>query len=259
MYSRLTQLWVVVMIDVVLDTTVLKSYLGIDSVYNKKGAWRMDLLSSLTAVMTTLIGFVSGWGLFELTDWRRRTSEQRELRSALVAELQNAEVLASYTVVKYARYFQGKAKVALVAHEIRWFQTVGRSQMEAAGVVSNLPQTPPAFETLGDEQLVDLFSQIDETIGSKLIFPIVESVLAGKTSGLNAQQIAALSMVHWHAHLLSQNADAMREFLHMSYTVTDETNHPRVIKNHEKQCASYALRAEVLLGVIRRALQLLRS
>jgi hypothetical protein len=45
----------------------------------------------------------------------------------------------------------------------------------------------------------------------------------------------------------------------MSYTVRDETNHPRVIENHEKQCALYALRAEVLLGVIRRALQLLRS
>ena len=158
-------------------------------------------MSFLPPVITTLIGFVSGWGLSELTEWRRHRRDQRELRRALVAELENGEVLASVTLGKYARCFRSNAAdVALVAKEIRWFVTVGRNRMDAAGILSDLPPTPTAFEVLTDQQLVDLFSQISETIGVKLIFPIVENALAGKTSGFNEKEIAALGMVSWHAH-----------------------------------------------------------
>jgi len=47
----------------------------------------MDWFFYLTPVITALVGFVSGWGLFELTEWRKRTHHQQEVRSALMAEL----------------------------------------------------------------------------------------------------------------------------------------------------------------------------
>lgn len=216
----------------------------------------------LPPLITALIGLVSGWSLSELTDWRRRVREQRELRRALVAELEHGEVLASHNVVKYARFVrEDQAKVAFVAKEIRWFQTSGRRKLENSGVLDDLPPTPagPGFEALDAQRLVDLFAaRFNEAVGTKLVFPIVESALAGKTAGFSAEQIAALGMVHWHAHLLSQNADAMREFLHMSFTIMDD-NHPRILENHTRQCSYYALRSEVLLRVIRRAIHLLRQ
>lgn len=165
-------------------------------------------------------------------------------------------MLASVNIGKYARYFQS-TKTPFVANEIRWFLKHGRDQLASAGVFSDLPEISDTFEKVGDQQLVALYSQIHETLGVKLIFPTVESVLAGSMSGLSAQQIAALGMVQWHAHLLSQDADMMTEFLRMTFTVMDD-NHPRIVENHEMRCAAYALRSEVLLRVIRRALELLR-
>jgi hypothetical protein len=147
-------------------------------------------------------------------------ARRQELRRALIAELEVGELLASHSVVKYARWFMGDdAKVALVANEIRWFADRGRTQLEAVGLISSLPTIPQKLDKITDAQLVDAFSRINETVGTKLVFPVVGGVLAGKTSGLTEKQIAALSMVYWQAHLLAQNADAMKEFLVMTFTV----------------------------------------
>ena len=215
-----------------------------------------DFLPPLLA--TFLVGLISGWLLFELTERRRVRLAQRELRRALEAELENAEVLVSSIVGKYARLCQTEADVSFVANEIRWFQAVGRHRMQDTGILSDLPPLSQALDSLSDNQLVQLFSSIKETIGTKIIMPVVENALAGHTSGFNARQIQALGMVRWQAYLLEQEAESMKEFFRLTFTVTDQANHQIVVENHNQRTEAYARRARTLLGTIRAALQLMR-
>ena len=69
--------------------------------------------------------------------------------------------------------------------------------------------------------------------------------------GFKAAQIQALGMVRWQAQLLEQDAESMREFLRLSLTVENETNHKIVLANHDKYIVSYGKRAQSLLRSIR--------
>lgn len=225
-----------------------------------------ELISSLLATLDSLasntvpilVGFISAWFLFEVTERRRAQRSQRELRLALVAELENAEVVASTIVSKYARFSQSKEEVAIVAREIRWFKKVGRQRMEAVGLMADLPAVPSEFESLSDAQLVALYSSIKETIGTKIIVPVLDRALAGQTSGFRAIQIQALSMVRWQIYLLEQDAEFMHELFRLTFTVTDEDNHKTVVENHDQRSVAYARRAQTLLRAMRTALELVR-
>lgn len=177
---------------------------------------------------------------------------------ALVAELENAEVLASIIVAKYARFFQNKEDVAFVAREILWFHEVGRQRLKVIGIVSDLPSVSSELKSLSDDQLVALFSSTEETIGTKLIMPVLDRALAGQAFGFRANQIQALSTARWQIYLLEQDADSMHEMLRLSFTVTDESHHEIVLENHKKRSVAYAQRAQTLLRVIRATLELIR-
>ena len=208
--------------------------------------------------VSLLVGFISAWLLFELTERRRIRLAHRELRRALAAELENAEVLVSTIVCKYARLCQNEAEVAFVASEIRWFRHVGRQRMQDLGIISDFPPIPPEFKSLSDNKLIELFSSIRETIGTKIIMPVVESALTGQMLGFGASQIQVLSMVRWQTYLLEQDAELMKEMFRLTFTVTDEKNHDIVVANHDQRTASYARRAQTLLRAIRAALQKMR-
>ena len=205
-----------------------------------------------------LVGFITAWGLFELTEWRRIRLAQKELRRALVAELETAEVLVSTIVGKYARLCKSEKDVAAVAHEIRWYIDVGRERFADLGILSDHTPIPPDFRSLDDNQLILLYSSIKETIGTKIILPVVEQALAGQTSGFRANQIQALGMVRWQTYLLEQDAESMREAFRMTFTVADEHLHETVVENHDKYTESYALRSRTLLRAVRAALQQMR-
>ena len=226
---------------------------------NEFFSFLLTILGSLKwESLSMLVGFISAWLLFELTERRRIRLAHRELRRALVAELENAEVLVSTIVVKYAGLCQSEDDVAFVASVIRWYQDVGRQRFRDLGILSGLPPNPREFKSLSDNQLIKLFSSVRETIGTKIIMPIVESALAGQTVGFAASQIQALSMVRWQTYLLEQDAESMKEMFQLTFTVTDENNHDIVVANHDQRTASYARRARTLLRAIRAALQLMR-
>jgi hypothetical protein len=88
------------------------------------------------------------------------------------------------------------------------------------------PQTLSQFDDLSDAMVVGLFSKgPQETTGTSLILPVIDAVLAGRTTGFSDREIEALSTVRWQAHLLGQDAEWTKKFLDLSFTVTDPTNH----------------------------------
>lgn len=208
--------------------------------------------------LSPFLGFLSGWGLFELTERRKVRLAQRALREALVAELQIVEVLLSTIVGKYAYVVKNADEAKNVAHEIRWFVKVGKKRVQGLGLA--LAEAPEGasdrFDALPDDQVVAVFAEMmpKETVGVKLILPVVEAALAGRTSGFSATEIQALSTVRWQVYLLEQDAEWMAEFLRLTFTVTDAENHAVVSKNHEQRTQSYARRAAVVLRCVRTAL-----
>lgn len=201
------------------------------------------------------LGFLAGWGLFELTERRKVRMAERTLRVALVAELQHTELLLSSILGRYAYLAQSPAEIQRAASEIRRFLAVGRERRQAIGF-GELPEPPAGFDSLSDEQVVTGFGGRPQSarMGTKVIFPVIDSVLAGRTSGFTSAQIQALSSVRSQAVLLEQNAGWMAEFLHLTFTVTDEGNHEIVTANFDTQTRGYAQRANILLRCVRTAL-----
>lgn len=210
-------------------------------------------------LISALLAFALAWILFEVTARRSDRRSRRELRRALVAELENGEALASTIVLKYARFYKSPKDITFCANEFRWFQKVGRERMKSVGLLADSPDTPSIVDDMSDEDIVTFLSPTHETIGSKLTMPVLDRALAGQTYGFTADQIRALGMVRWQASLLAQDADSMLEMLRLSFTVTDETNHPRVIQNHDERSAAYARRSIVLLNAMRSALKRIRN
>ena len=91
-------------------------------------------------------------------------------------------------------------------------------------------------------------------MGTKVIFPVIDSVLAGRTSGFTPAQIQGISSVRWQAVLLEQDVDWMAEFLRLTFAVTDEVNHQIVTSNFDMRTRGYAQRANILLRCVRTAL-----
>ena len=217
-----------------------------------------DYWQRALTVFGPFLGFFFGWALFELTERRKVRIARAAVRQALIAELEHIEVLLSSNVGKYAHVATTPADVGSVAKEIRWFMGVGRARAQSFGVLENdLPeQVVRRLPTYSDEQLIGALKLLGrkETVGTTFPLPVIDSVLAGRTSGFTGDQIQALSAVRWQAHLLEQDAKWMAEFLRLTLTLTDPTNYDIAVKNHEQRTRSYALRVSVTLRCVRTAL-----
>lgn len=69
-----------------------------------------------------LLGFISGWGLFEIGEQRRRRIQQRTVREALKAELRNMEGVLNQMVCMFA---WGADDPGRGVQEMRWYFSEG--------------------------------------------------------------------------------------------------------------------------------------
>ena len=82
----------------------------------------------LTPILSFLIGVLTAWLTFELTERRRRRMARKAFRSGLLEELRYAEVLLCVNALKFAETVQAERDVARMAKEARWYLTVGRAR-----------------------------------------------------------------------------------------------------------------------------------
>ena len=73
-----------------------------------------------------IIGFLFAWGVFELTEHRRRKRAQAAVRRALVAELGQAELVLSAIVFNLSI---GTDHVADAVQELRWILQLGTERI----------------------------------------------------------------------------------------------------------------------------------
>lgn len=221
-------------------------------------------LQPVWILLTALVSFAFAWILFELTERRKVRLAQRALREALIAELRHAEVLLSSIVGKYAHVANTPEEVASTARELRWFVEAGQRSADEVGLGGDRvpPENLKQIMAYTDDQIVAAFARppaAREAVGTKLMLPIVDAALAGRTAGFSANEIQGISTVRWQLHLLEQDAEWTAEFLRLTYTVADEENHALIVANHENRLRSYARRATLVLGCVRTAISALLS
>src|SRR5215475_2671704 len=79
-----------------------------------------------------IIGFLLAWGVFELTEDRRRRRAQAAMRRALMSELGHAELVLSTIVFNLSI---GADNVGDAVPELRWFLRLGTERILRAGVL----------------------------------------------------------------------------------------------------------------------------
>ena len=218
------------------------------------------LISSLAPavgpLLGALLGFLSGWGLFVLQENRKQTKAAEATRQSLIGELKWLESYLNVTIMKCAIRFNIIDR--RVKEAARWYMKHGLE-------FNALDQIPPSIleerdkllASGSDDELVTWLSSLpqQENRASEAPLTTTNAILSAPFSArLEPSQLRKLIDVKWQSTLLNAEARNANEWLRLTFTVTGETNYPRVKENHEGCLRTYGLRASYALDYVRAAL-----
>jgi len=194
-----------------------------------------------------LVGFASGFVLFELQEWRRRASHAETLRRALSGELLRVEHVLRTLVVEWSL---GQPPTPEMVREMRTLLTEGKIWGD-----EGLPAVP-ASALNDDKQLAAVFrigKAREFNIASEFTAPVLDAVLAAPPPGWSAERLRRLSWVRWQLHVLNEDGRQMEVWLRASTTVP-EHNLAIAVANHGKAADGYRRRVPFVLVRVREAL-----
>jgi hypothetical protein len=211
-----------------------------------------------------IIGFLFAWGVFELTEHRRRNRAQAAMRRALVAELGQAELVLSAIVFNLS---VGTDNVADAVQELRWFLQLGTERILRAGVLDLTMEELEVLRHLqgqSDQGAAEILRTLSPGQRARplveLRVPVLDSVLANPPAGFGHIEEQALRDVRWQVHLLADEARAAEEWLRITCMTADQSdNHARVVVNLDGTREAYRRRAIVAVRMIRVALSVLKA
>ncbi len=206
----------------------------------------------MKTILGPIIGFIVGWGLFELTDFRRRWIHRRNLRRALIGELKSVEVVLSVTLITFS---YGIADPSRAVAEMRWYHTEGRKRRTHLNLPEELSQK---MVKQTDEELGAFLKAQKLPYGKRPVntpFPILEGILSAQGVGLSEDDLQMLSDLQRQGHFLARQVQLIDEYARMTFTVTDDRNHKIVVENHENYVNVYRERVEYALDDLRMTLE----
>jgi len=217
------------------------------------------LTPHIGTLLGAFLGFISGWGLFEIGEQRRRRRQQHTMREALKAELGNVERVLNQQVWMFA---WGTADPGLGVREMRWFYTKGLQQNRLHDEPLPPEVFPEAVLKQSDDELTQLLQQLPSrqpNLAVDLPMPVLRAVLAAPTAGFTSVEIQQLSWVQWQTHMLAHEARMLHEMVMLTYTVSDPGNHHLVTGNVESAKRGYRMRAGHTLDAVREALKAIEN
>jgi hypothetical protein len=211
-----------------------------------------------------IIGFLFAWGVFELTEHRRRTRAQAVARRTLVAELGQAELVLSAIVFNLSI---GTDHVADAVQELRWILQLGTERILRAGILDLTTEEIEALRHLqgqSDQGTAEILRTLSPRQRARplveLRVPVLDSVLANPPAGLGRIEEQALRDLRWQAHVLADEARAAEEWLRLTCMTTDRSdNHARVVANLDGIREAYRRHAIVAVRMTRDALGVLKA
>jgi hypothetical protein len=211
-----------------------------------------------------IIGFLFAWGVFELTEHRRRKRAQAAVRRALVAELGQAELILSAIVFNLSI---GTDHVADAVQELRWILQLGTERILRAGVLDLTTEEIEAMRHLqgqSDQGTAEILRTLSPGQRARplveLRVPVLDSVLANPPAGFGHIEDQALRDLRWQVHVLADEARAAEEWLRLTCMTTDRSdNHARVVANLDGIREAYRRHAIVAVRMNRDALGVLKA
>jgi hypothetical protein len=211
-----------------------------------------------------IIGFLFAWGVFELTEHRRRKRAQAGVRRALVAELGQAELVLSAIVFNLSI---GTDHVADAVQELRWILQLGTERILRAGVLDLTTEEIEALRHLqvqSDQGTAEILRTLSPGQPARPLVelqePVLDSVLANPPDGFGHIEDQALRHLRWQIHVLAAEARAAEEWLRLTCMTTDRSdNHARVVANLDGIRESYRRHAIEAVRMTRVALGVLKA
>lgn len=211
----------------------------------------LDYLQNLIGILT---GFVSGWGLFELTELRRRRIAQRNLRRLVRAELQQTELTMSNLVCLFGAEFRDTERFI---QEMRW----AAQHLPQMARFSGAPLPDDVLMSIskrtGDRSDEELRAFLGCMPGTRqtcieIPLPVIRSTLATPTtSGFGDEELERLSALVLQFDLLTLEAKRVHDLFPLTFTVSDPENHAIVTENLRQSRQSYYRRLVVALDTVR--------
>ena len=209
----------------------------------------MERSAVIALLVSTLLGFVVAYGLFELQEWRRRGRHSRTLKAALRGELERLDHALTSVV-----YLRGPGTEPTETHveETRRFLAEAERWGE---------KDPPVAQTAPSDVLAEAL-RLATLKGYKqiptLTAPVLAAVLAAPPQGWDYELLRRLSWLAWQLHQLNDMAEDMRYWLRATTTVADDQR--AVAYENNARCAqAHHEHAGVVLEAVREALARLKS
>jgi hypothetical protein len=213
-------------------------------------------------IIGTVIGFLTGWGVLQLTERRRRKMAQAVTRRAVVAELRHAELVLSSIIVNLSI---GTDTVADAVRELKVLLEVGTERILSTGVLDLTAEQLEALRHLqgvsdqGAAEILRTLWPAQRARPLKVQVPVLDVLLANPIHGFGDVELQALSAIRWQMHLLADEARLADEWLPLASTEADTGSHGRAVATLEGTRASYRRRAIVAVRMIRDALGVLKA
>jgi hypothetical protein len=211
-----------------------------------------------------IIGFLFAWGVFELTEHRRRKRAHAGVHRALVAELGQAELVLSAIVFNLSI---GTDHVADAVQELRWILQLGTERILRAGVLDLTTEEIEAMRHLqgqSDQGTAEILRTLSPGQRARplveLRVPVLDSVLANPPAGFGRIEEQALRDLRWQVHVLADETRAAEEWLRLTcMTMERSENHARVVANLDGIREAYRRHAIVAVRMNRDALGVLKA
>jgi len=195
-----------------------------------------------------LAAFASGWGLFELSEFRRRWTNRRAIRRSVLAELGSVEVVLSASLVDL---YMAADDLDSAVVEYLWLR-------DKAKFPNPIPGTVKAVSAEQIKEVVKTAPKIRTWDAPDIPLPVLDGVLTGGVSGFSAREVTLLSEITRQIYFLSYRNQVMKEYRLLLLTTKDDPEGTARIKAELDLCLKvFRDGAKTALGQIREALEVL--
>ncbi len=173
-----------------------------------------------------LAAFASGWGLFELSEFRRRWTNGRTIRRSVVAELGSVEIVLSAALVDL---YKAADDLDSAVVEYLWLRDIARYPYPISETV----------KVASDEQIKELFRlepKIKTWDAPDIPLPVLDGVLSGGVLGFSAREVTLLSEIKRQIYFLSYRNQVMKEYRLLLLTTKDDPEGTARIKAELNSC-----------------------
>ena len=205
-------------------------------------------------IIATVTGFLAAWGVFQLTERRRRKAAQAVMRRAVVTELSHAELVLSCIIFNLSI---GTDNPADAVRELKGLLEIGTERVRRAGVLDLTTEQLDALRHLqgvadpGAAEILRTFAPALHARPLRVQVPVLDYLVANPAPEFRDVELQALTAIRWQMHLLADEARLADAWLPLAGTTGVADDRSRAVTSLNGTQESYRRRAMRTVQMIR--------